>query len=494
MLLNRVSMYQLVNLSLFSLWILGWLFTLTGGIDFSPVAYVVSLPLLMAATFLSNRLFGLLFGVRPHDDSSYITSFILFFIFTPTLELSGLLALALTGVIASASKYLLAYRGRHIFNPAALAAFVISLLELTYATWWIATPPMLALTSVLAFLVLYKTRRLQMGLLFLAVAVPLVLVTLAGYNVDFNASLSLLAAWPFLYFVGFMLSEPLTLPPKKWQQFIVAAVVAFLFAVPVDIGEYTTTFAVALLVGNLVAFSFSRRQAIKLTYIGSTELTASTHEFSFTPTKKISYEPGQYMELTLPHKQKDGRGQRRIFSMTSAPHEPTIRFGIKFYEPSSSFKSALLALPPQAVITATGINGSFVLPKDTAQPLLFIAGGIGITPFISHLLAMHEHNEKRDVILLYSVSSPKEIAYAVLLKKLGVRVILVTETSAQSVNPNWQVYDQARITKNLMEQAVPDIAKRAVYVSGPPLMITGITRSLKKLGVKRIKTDYFTGY
>ncbi|MFT2162181.1 hypothetical protein, partial [Pseudomonas putida] len=86
-------------------------------------------------------------------------------------------------------------------------------------------------------------------LTFLGVAIPLLLVYLALNGVDFVSSLVLLLSWPLLFFAGIMLTEPLTLPPRKWHMYVEAVIVAILFVVPIKIGEFETNPAVALLVG-----------------------------------------------------------------------------------------------------------------------------------------------------------------------------------------------------------------------------------------------------
>ena len=89
----------------------------------------------------------------------------------------------------------------------------------------------------------------------------------------------------------------------------------------------------------------------------------------------------------MPHRRADSRGIRRVFSISSADADTgTVSFGIKIpAEGSSSFKRTFAELPPGSRIQATTVGGDFVLPADTAEPLLMVAGGIGITPFISHL-------------------------------------------------------------------------------------------------------------
>jgi len=488
-------MYKVVSGALSILFVIALILSILGVFAYSPLAMITSVVVLGFSVLLTSMLFGLLFGVRVHAESSFITALILFFIFTPTLEVNGLLGLLLVGMIAGASKFLLAYKGRHIFNPAAIAAFIIGLTGISYASWWVGTPLLIIPTFLLGFLVLQKTRRIPASGTFLALATILVLAVLLVEGVTFGQSLILWLSWPILFFSSFMLTEPLTLPGKRWQQIAEAVIVAILFAIPIHIGSFETSPAFALVIGNLIAFGFARRQRISLTFKDKKQLTPTTWEFTFTPNRPHVYEAGQYIEIRVPHKNDDFRGSRRSFSMTSAPGEETLRLGVKFYEPSSSFKKALQELKTGAIIESTGISGSFTLPKDKLKPLLFIAGGIGITPFISHLQALKQAKEVRDIVLFYAISTPEELAYKAILEASGIKVYIVTKSATRlSLPKQWIHVNESHLTKESIVKYIPDYDVRSAYISGPPLLIDSVKKDLKQLHVSPIKTDYFIGY
>ena len=110
------------------------------------------------------------------------------------------------------------------------------------------------------------------------------------------------------------------------------------------------------------------------------------------------------MELTLPHRKPDSRGWRRVFSIAAAPGDGApVKFGIRLPEKSSSFKKALLALEPGAKVSGTSVGGDFLLPDDDSK-LLLVAGGIGITPYISQLEQLRASGAKRDVAVVYAIA------------------------------------------------------------------------------------------
>ncbi|AMM18842.1 hypothetical protein AX769_00145 [Frondihabitans sp. PAMC 28766] len=380
---GRVTMYRLVLMGLLLVLVESLVVSLLGKIAYQPLPILVSAAVAVLATVISGRLVALIFRVKPHTESSIVTGLILTFLFTPFLTAQSLGWLAVAGVIASVSKYVLAGRGRHIFNPAAVAAVVMSIaVPSVFPSWWVGAPWILPVVVIVAFVILHRTRHLSMGIVFFVVATAV--VTLESMSNGSTSSMALqnaLLSSPVVFFAGIMLSEPLTLPPRRWQQLVLAVVVGVLFGVPFHFGRVFGTYELALVIGNLLAFFAGQRGGIRLAFAGRRQLTPNTWELSFTPRRPVRFAAGQFMELSLPHAKADVRGQRRTFSIASgAQDHDVVRFGLTTSVPSSSFKTALLSLEPGTEIAATSVGGDFTLPLDSSRALLLVAGGIGITP------------------------------------------------------------------------------------------------------------------
>jgi ferredoxin-NADP reductase len=492
---GKVTMYRLVLLGLLAVAALAIVLSLLGQLAFPVTDLLASAVVAVGSTVASSWVFALVFRSRPHPESALITGLILFFLFFPTSAVADLSSIALAGAVASASKYLLAIRGRHIFNPAAIGAFVVSLLGLNFAVWWVATGALLPLTAIGAFLVLYRSRRLPVGAAFVALAAAIVVTRLAVGGEDVGGALTTtFASFPLVFLAGFMLSEPLTLPPRRWQQLLVAAVVAVLFAVPFQLGPVFSTPELALLVGNAVAFGFGQRRGIRLRYLGRRRLTPSAWELSFEPERAVSHRAGQYVELTVPHR-ADFRGSRRIFTISSPPRSGgALTVAMTAPDRPSSFKRAFLDLAPGASVRATGVGGDFLLPADPSVPLVLVAGGIGITPFASQLAHDHERGVTRDVVVVYAVREATEIGYADLLEATGVRVVLVSPTRPDTLPAGWTWAGAGRLSGDVLERHVPDLAARRAFVSGPPSLVADMRAALRERGVRRVVADYFSGY
>ncbi len=507
--LGRVTMYRLVTIVLAVLAAIYITYSVTGVIDGISVKHeLISLVVLLAASYGANRVFGRLWKITPHDESSVITGLLLFFLFVPmfTTDLESYAWLAAAAVLANASKYVLAWRGRHIFNPAAAGAFLVYVTQQavgresqTLAIWQAAaTDKLLPFVGAGAFLVLWRTRRLQVGLLFIALASVLVVFGLDHLGAQLGDAIRTAAySFPIVFLAGFMLSEPLTLPPRRKQQLVVAGVTALVFAYPTFVSVITDsppnlhwlgpTPELALLVGNAVAFAFTRRHGVSLDLVSRRQLTPETHEFTFRPRRPLAFKPGQFVELTMPHTGADTRGMRRSFSISSPPHAGDVTFALRVPDPSSTFKRAMVNLEPGARLYSTGVGGDFLLPRDPRVPVVLVAGGIGITPFISQL----RHEPDRDAVLVYGVTAPEEIAYADELA--GFRVVIVSPVAPDHLPTSWRHVEAPFLSVDLVAAAVPDLDQRAAYISGPPAMVNAVRAGLAKR-CKRIRTDYFTGY
>lgn len=498
-----VTMYAMVLCLLVAIGVIALVLSLVGQLSYGPLALVLSAVVALGVTLATSWLAALVVRVKPHVISALITGLLLFFVMRPADDVAGLSGIALAAVVASVSKYVLAIRGRHIFNPAALGAFVVGIVvftsgnfELSYPNWWVGTPYLLAPVAIGAFFVLYRTQRLTMGIAFLvlALAVGFGGAMLRGGTAENALAVALLSS-PIVFFAGFMLSEPLTLPPRRWQQLLEAAVVALLITVPFAIGTVTNTPQLALIVGNVLAFAFGQRRAIRLEYLGKTQLSPTTWELAFQPARPVRFVAGQYMELTIPHRKADFRGSRRYFSISSAPAaDGPLTFALTMPEKASSFKQALLDLEPGATVHGTSVGGDFALPRDLEEPLLLVAGGIGITPFASQLAHATTVGETRDVVVVYSTSTEGAPPYGDLLAASGARVVLFSPEAPSPLPTGWVYGGTGRVTPERIAELVPDAASRRAYISGPPALVATLRAALRGQGVKRVHADYFSGY
>lgn len=501
---GRVSMYRLVLLSLVALFAIALLFALTGLITQNPLELLATVAVLALAAIATDAAAQRLLGRAWRWESSLITALILVFVLRPSLDLVGLLGAAGAAVIASASKYVLAWQGRHIFNPAAVGATVLTIVsvwvpEIGGSSWWVGTPA-LALPVLLAgLLILLRTEKVRVVAAFVVVAVAVsftvsaVLYASNGMPVEVGPLLwQLLTQSPFLFLGAFMLSEPLTLPPRRVQQYAVAGVVGVLAGWPIYIGAISLAQERALLIGNLLAFCCAARAAVTLTLVERTVLTPSVRELTFRAKRGFRFLAGQYLELEVPHPHPDARGTRREFSIVSAPEElPLVKIALREGS-QSSYKKALAQVEPGTALPITGVWGDFVLPAKPTAPVLMVAAGIGVTPFVSQLRHLRLGKDHRDVVFVYVASDAEELAFRADLEAAGIPVIVVTRTEPDALAAGWTWDGGRRLTADRLEELVPDLSERHAYISGPPGLIADLAPALEK--ARSITTDAFSGY
>lgn len=507
-LLGRVSMYRVVYLSLATLAVISLVLSFFDRVGPDPLELIVTLAVLAAVCVGVDAAAQSILRLPWRIESSLITAHILLFVLLPTLDPVALGGIALAGAAASLSKYVLAWRGRHVFNPAAVGATVLTLLSLAWpalgsSSWWVGTPALAAPVVVLGLAVLWRTEKIRVVAVFLVIAVAVAMLRTAaqyqtaGLEVDGLAILwQILWSSPFLFLGAFMLSEPLTLPPRRWQQFTVAGIVGVLAGWPIPLGDITLGQERALLVGNLVAFAFALRTAVRLTLESRADRTPTVKELTFRVQDRLSFVPGQYLELEVPHAHPDARGTRREFSIASAPADlPLLRVAFKDStgsKPQSSFKKALAQVGEGQRLAITGVWGDFVLPKRDAAPILMVAAGIGVTPFVSQLRQLRASGEDRDIVLVYVASDASELTYRADLEASGVPVVVFTRDRPADLPPHWMWARGVRLDAEGLLHVVPDIAARHAYISGPAGLIADLAPALEK--ARSITTDAFSGY
>jgi ferredoxin-NADP reductase len=227
------------------------------------------------------------------------------------------------------------------------------------------------------------------------------------------------------------------------------------------------------------------------------QLTPDVYDFLFEPDRKLNFVPGQYMEWTLGHTDADNRGNRRYFTLASAPTENELRVGIKFAQESSSFKHTLLTMDREQEIVAAQLAGDFTLPSNQQQKCVLIAGGIGITPFRSMVQYLIDTRQRRPLVLFYANRTAADIVYKDIFdraqKALGLKTVYtVTDTRQVPLGWNGKV---GYINAQMIKEEVPDYMNCLFYISGPKSMIDSFSDMLAELHISRqhIKTDYFAG-
>ncbi len=496
--LDRITMYRLVLYVL--LWILGVgaILAYFGLLPFTPLALLISAAFLTLICWAANTLLARVFSVPTNVESAFITGLILALIFDPARSPDDLQILGWAAILAMSSKYILALNNKHIFNPAAIAAVVTSFVLHESASWWVGSASMLPAVLLGGVVVVRKLRQEDMALCFLITALVAESIVCLAQGLMLARELRhLFVDSPVFFLAAIMLTEPLTMPPTRVLRRIYGVLVGALVVPQIHIATLYSTPELALVLGNAYSYLVSPKLRVALKLKRKARMSADIVDFAFAPSRPLRFTPGQYLELTLPHKRPDARGNRRYFTIASSPTEDALHLGMRFYPRGSSFKAAMYGLDGHIKVLGGQVAGDFTLPANRARKLAFIAGGIGITPYRSMLKYLVDTKQRRDIVLLYAARTMDDIVYRDVLSeaqtKLGVKVAF-TLTDASAIPPNWSG-GKGRIDAQMIQRVIPDYQERTFYLSGPPDMVRAHERVLKSMGVRggQIKKDFFPG-
>jgi ferredoxin-NADP reductase len=222
-----------------------------------------------------------------------------------------------------------------------------------------------------------------------------------------------------------------------------------------------------------------------------------TMAFHFDKPAGFQFLAGQSVDLTLlTPPETDPEGDTRTFTIASAPRDDEIVIATRLRD--TAFKRVLASVPLGTAVKAEGPAGSFTLHQDASSPAVFLAGGIGITPFRSMIREAAATQSAREMWLFYSNSRPEDAAFLDELQHLAdtrpsLHFIPTMTDMATSHRP-W--HGDTRLIDGEMVGRRLSISGPKYYVAGPPAMVKAMLTILTSAHVADldIRTDEFAGY
>ena len=227
------------------------------------------------------------------------------------------------------------------------------------------------------------------------------------------------------------------------------------------------------------------------------EIADQTWAFIFEKPETFLFEAGQYVVMTLPElKFPDERRGIRSLSIASAPYEDTLMFAMRIT--SSGFKKTLMEMNAGENVTITQAFGHFTLPaSDTVSPIVFLIGGIGITPARSILRQAAHMQSKQPFQLFYSNRAPKDTAFAQELQSIaGLENYRCIDTMTNYQDVCEWSEESGYICREMIEKYPMSQNEHPYYfLVGAPLFIKAMEDMLHEMGVsdEHMKKDPFTG-
>ncbi len=228
------------------------------------------------------------------------------------------------------------------------------------------------------------------------------------------------------------------------------------------------------------------------------EVAEGTMAFRFEKPSGWAFKAGQYLDMTLLNpSETDSEGNARSFSIASAPHEEALMVATRMRD--TAFKRTLRTMPLGTAVKIEGPFGNLILQKDSTRTAVFLAGGIGITPFRSIVHWAAKEKLPHRIVLFYSNRRPEDAPFFAELQNLErdnpkynfIGSMTEMEKSHRTWNGETGFINQEMLARHLENTQSP-----VYYVAGPPDMVKALHEMLSEAGVDGtdIHAEEFAGY
>ena len=228
------------------------------------------------------------------------------------------------------------------------------------------------------------------------------------------------------------------------------------------------------------------------------EVAEGPMAFRFEKPSGWTFKAGQYLDMTLLNpSDTDSEGNVRSFSIASAPHEETLMVATRMRD--TAFKRVLKAMPLGTAVKIEGPSGDLILQNDSARAAVFLAGGIGITPFRSIVHWAAKEKLPYRIVLFYSNRRPEDAPFLTELQSLEKAnpkyKLIASMTEMQKSHQPWNG-ETGLINQEMLGRHMKSAASPIYYIAGPPDMVKGLQEMLSKAGINDddIRAEEFAGY
>lgn len=228
------------------------------------------------------------------------------------------------------------------------------------------------------------------------------------------------------------------------------------------------------------------------------EVAEGTMAFHFEKPSGFNFKAGQSADVTLTNPpDTDAEGNTRTFSIASPPFENELVFTTRMRD--TAFKRSLKKVPLATEVQIGSAAGSFTLHKNRAKPAVFLAGGIGITPFLSIVRQADHDRPPHKLYLFYSNRRPEDAAFLDTLQTLETTNqnlhLICTMTEMSKSKQEWKG-ETVLIDKEMLWRHLVVLEGPIYYIAGPPAMVTAMQETLVSAGVEEddIRAEEFAGY
>jgi ferredoxin-NADP reductase len=228
------------------------------------------------------------------------------------------------------------------------------------------------------------------------------------------------------------------------------------------------------------------------------DVAERTIAFRFDKPPGWTFKAGQFIDMTLLHPaETDSEGNTRAFSIASGPHEATLMVATRMRD--TAFKRVLKTMPIGTAVRIEGPSGNLTLPNNSTRALVFLAGGIGITPFRSMLVRAAKEKLPHRLFLFYSNRRPEDAPFLEELQTLEREnpnyKLIASMTEIKKSQRPWNG-ETGLINQEMLARHLKGAGTPIYYIAGPPAMVKGLHEMLNQAGVDDddIRAEEFAGY
>ncbi|MGB7622379.1 MAG: FAD-dependent oxidoreductase [Terriglobia bacterium] len=228
------------------------------------------------------------------------------------------------------------------------------------------------------------------------------------------------------------------------------------------------------------------------------EVAERTMAFRFEKPSKWTFKAGQFLDMTLiDPSETDAEGNTRTFSIASGPHEETLMVATRMRD--TAFKRVLNTMPLESAVKIEGPSGNLTLHSNVKRTAVFLAGGIGITPFRSMVFRAAKEKLPHRILLFYSNNRPEDAPFLDELQALEKEnpnyKLIASMTEMAKSHRSWHG-EVGLIDKEMLSRYLKDAVSPIYYVAGPPGMVKGLHTMIHEAGVgdDDIRAEEFAGY
>lgn len=228
------------------------------------------------------------------------------------------------------------------------------------------------------------------------------------------------------------------------------------------------------------------------------EVAEGTMEFIFDKPADFSFKAGQNADYTLINPtETDKEGNKRTFSFVSKPEDKTIMWATRMRD--TAFKRTMKTLPIGAAVQMDGPFGDMTLHQNVARAAIFLAGGIGITPFYSMAAEAVEKKLPHKIFLFYANRRPEDAAFLqelLDLEKINPNFHCIATMASMAASARKWDGETERINQQMIQKYIGNMAGPMYYLAGPPAMVAAMKTMLSEAGISSddIRAEDFLGY